>query len=253
MKKTRLLLFLALCCAACSEPSGDPEIIIDPPADPILRAAHFYFTDQTHYRVEYQYGFMLEKEIERKENGDTLTLTAYKYDKYVRLIEQRMGTDPQAGIFTYQYNGDTLISAEYKDSAPIPQHFTRAYSYPDEKTVRIVEQNNVTKTVQHIYLYIEKNNIVRTKTLDPVTDQVIEEIEFEYDNYFNPYFRMTGKSDISRFYSPNNITVMRTRFRRGESVNSEVRYAYEYRGPFPIKKYQLLANNKRLLEQEYFY
>lgn len=252
MKKTRLLLLLALFCAACSDPSEDPEIIIDPLEEPRLSAAHFYFVDKTHYRVKYQYNNLLEKEIQLKENGDPLFVTSYKYDG-IKLVEQQLGTDPQAGKFTYQYKGDTLISAEYKDSAAKPQHFTRAYSYPDKNTVRIVEKNVVTKTEQHIYLYIESGNIVRTKTLDPVTDQVMEETEFEYDERPNPYFALTGKDGLPMFRSQRNVTVMRTLFRNGASVNSEIRYTYEYNGPWPVKKYQLLANGQKLLEQEYFY
>ena len=252
MKKTRLLLFLALCCAACSDPSEGPEIIIDPPAEPGIKAAHFYLTDQSYYRVEYKYNYLLEKEVHLKENGEPLSVITYKYDNY-RLIEQQLDTDPKAGKFTFQYNADTLISAEYKDSAAKPQNFTRTYSYPDKSTVRIVEKDVVTKKEQHIYLYIENGNIVRTKTLDPVTDQVKEENQFEYDEHPNPYYALTGKAGLPMFRSQRNVTVMRTLFRNGESVNSEIRYAYEYKGAWPAKKYQLLTNGKKLLEQEYFY
>jgi len=252
MKKTRLLLFLALFCAACTEQPEEPLIIIDPLDEPRIRAAHFYLTDQSYYRVEYKYNHLLEKEVYLKENGDPLSVTTYKYDNY-RLIEQQLDTDPKAGKFTFQYNADTLISAEYKDSAAKPQNFTRTYSYPDENTVRIVEKDVVTKKEQHIYLYIESDNIVRTKTLDPVTDRVIEENQFEYDEHPNPYFSLTGKTSLPMFRSQRNVTVMRTLFRNGESVNSEIRYAYEYKGQWPVKRYQLLTNGKKLLEQEYFY
>lgn len=252
MKKTRLLFFLALFCAACTEQSTEPEIIIDPIAEPGLKAAHFYLTDQSHYRVEYKYNNLLEKEIHLKENGEPLSVTTYKYDNY-RLIEQQLDADPKAGKFTFQYNADTLIFSEYKDSAEKPQNFTRTYSYPDKNTVRIVEKDLVSKTEQHIYLYIEEGNIVRTKTLDPVTDQVKEENQFEYDQHPNPYFPMTGKAGNPMFRSQRNVTLMRTLFRNGESVNSEIRYAYEYKGAWPVKRYQLLTNDKKLLEQEYFY
>lgn len=252
MNKNLLLLFVFLCFAACTEQSTNPEIIIDPLQVPRLRAAHFYFTDQSHYSVEYQYKLLLEKEIHLKDNGEPLSVTTYKYDLN-RLMEQQLGNDPNAGKFTFQYKGDTLIGSEYKDAAAKPQHFTRTYSYPDKNTVKIVEKDIVAKTEQHIYLYTEMENIVRTKTLDPVTDQVKEEVQFEYDEHPNPYFSMTGIEGIPMFRSQRNVTLMRTLFRNGESVNSEIRYAYEYNGPWPVKKYQVLTNNQKVLEQEYFY
>jgi hypothetical protein len=254
MKKICLLLFLAICCTACSEKSEDPIIIIDPADEPLIKAAHFYFIDQSHYKVEYKYNSadLLEKEIQLKENGEPLAATTYKYDNF-QLVEQRVGADPETAAFKYQYRGDTLTFAEYKDFAPKPQHFTRTYSYPDNDIVRIVEQDMLTKNEQHIYLYIKSGNIVRTKTLDPFTDRVKEETEFEYDEHPNPYFALTGKAGLPMFLSQRNVTVMRTLFRNGESINSEIRYAYDYDGAWPVRKYQLLANNKKLLEQEYFY
>lgn len=254
MKKLYLLLFLAIYCTACSDKSEDPIIIIDPAEEPLIKAAHFYFIDQSHYRVEYKYNSadLLEREIHLKENGEPLTATTYKYDNY-RLVEQQMGAGPEIAGFNYQYRGDTLIFAEYRDFAAKPQHFTRTFSYPGDHVVRIVEQDMLTKNEQHIYLYIESGNIVRTKILDPFTDRVKEETEFEYDERPNPYFALTGKAGLPMFRSQRNVTVMRTLFRNGESANSEIRYAYDYEGPWPVRKYQLLANNKKLLEQEYFY
>ncbi len=252
MKKIQVLLFLALFCAACSEKPEDPDIIIDPVSEPRIRAAHFYFVDHSHYRVEYHYNNLLEKEIQLKENGEPLAVTTYKYDNY-RLVEQQMDADPKNGKFTFQYKGDTLISAEYKDFAAKPQNFTRTYSYPDKNVVRIVEKDIIGKTEQHIYLYIESGNIVRTKTLDPFTDRVKEETQFEYDEHPNPYYPLTGKAGLPMFRSQRNVTLMRTLFRNGESVNSEIRYAYDYNGAWPVRKYQLLTNNKKLLEQEYIY
>lgn len=256
MKQTRLLLFLALCCAACTESATEPEIIIDPPAEPVIVAAHFYFTDQSHYKVEYHRNpiGLVEAEIQFKENGDTLSVNRYKYVNY-QVAEQQIGTNPKIAGFTYQYKGDTLIAAEYKESAtnPKPQHFTRTYSYPEKNVVRIAEQNMVTKVVQHTYLYFQQGNVVRTKTLDPLTDHVIEETQFEYDERPNPYYNLTGRDGLPMFRSQRNVTVVKTLFRNGESVNSEVRYAYDYKGPWPVKKYQVLANNQKLLEQEYIY
>lgn len=257
MKKTRLLLLLAIFCSACSEQSEDPYIIIDPPAEPRIVSAHFYFTDQSHYKVKYHFNSaeLLEKEIQLKENGDTLAITTYKYDNNYRLLEKQMGTNPKTAAFTYQYKGDTLISAEYKEFAPNPkpQHFTRTYSYPENDLIQIIEKDMLTKIEQHIFLYIKGGNIVRSKTLDPFTDQVKEEVQFEYDDRFNPYFKLTGKAGLSMFHTQSNVTVMRTLVRNGEWVNSEIRYVYDYKSPWPVKRYQLLANNQKLLEQEYFY
>jgi hypothetical protein len=57
--------------------------------------AHFYFTDQSHYKVKYHLNSaeLLEKEIQLKENGDTLAITTYKYDNNYRLLEKQMGTN----------------------------------------------------------------------------------------------------------------------------------------------------------------
>ncbi|MBO9612972.1 MAG: hypothetical protein J7619_09770 [Dyadobacter sp.] len=256
MKKTRLFLFLSLFCAACMEQPEEPLIIIDPPAEPVIIAARFYLTDQSHYKVEYRRNSnnLMEQEIQYKENGDTLLVSKYKYLNY-QLAEQQIGINPNIAGFTYQYKGDTLIAAEYKESAasPKPQHFTRTYSYPEKNIVRIVEQNMLTKAVQHTYLYLQQGNIVRTKVLDPVTDQVKEETQFEYDEHPNPYYTLTGRDGLPAFRSQRNVTLIKTLVRNGESVNSEIRYAYDYTGPWPVKKYQVLANNQKFLEQEYIY
>lgn len=256
MKPTQLLLLLVMLCAACSEPSTAPDDRLDA-VDTRLKSSHFFFIDQSHYTVDYTYTPMglLEKEIQLEINGDTLFVTSYVYGNG-KLIAQHNGADPRLASFTYQYKKDSLVEAEYEEfrSRPDKQHFTRSYSYPEKDMVMITELNLVSNKSQHILLYLKDGNIIRTKTLDPFTDQVMEETAFEYDNHPNPYHGLTGTPDFSRFPSKNNVTVIQTLFQNGGSVHAEVRYTYDYLdNGLPAKKYQILAGNKKLLEQEYIY
>ncbi|ACT92566.1 hypothetical protein [Dyadobacter fermentans] len=256
MKTAQLLLFLAVICTACSKDSSDPKVLFDE-TDPRLDAARFYFVDQSYYAVQYKYNGdgLLDSETQLLTNGQPLLTTTYKYKEQF-LTEQRISGNPKVTAFTYQYIKDTLVSVDYHDFQLPPDHlhFTRSYSYPEKGIVKIVEQDVLTKTTQHIYLFIRDGNIVKTKVLDPVTDQVKEETAFEYDQHPNPYSGLTGKGDYMKFYSANNVTVERTLFRNSASVNQEVRYEYEYSpGGWPLKKHQVLGGSKKLLEQEYIY
>nr|WP_295932515.1 hypothetical protein [uncultured Dyadobacter sp.] len=258
MKTTQLLLLLAMLCAACSQPSTIPipdEYLHG--AGTRLESSRFFFVDQSHYTVDYTYAStgLLDKETQLKTDGSPLFITSYEYDNG-KIVAQHNGAGPRLASFIFRYQKDSLVHAEYEEfrDKPEKQHFTRTYSYPEKDIVMITEKDLVNDKSQYILLYMKDGNTIRTKTLDPITDDVKEETAFEYDNHPNPYYGLTGTPDFSRFRSKNNVTAIKTLFRNGVSVQDEVRYAYDYlSNGLPAKKYQVLTGNKKLAEQEYIY
>lgn len=247
---------LAMLCTACSQPSTIPDEYLHPPGTR-LESSRFFFVDQSHYTVAYNYGSngLLDRETQLKADGSPLFVTSYEYENG-KLTAQHNGSDPKLASFTYRYQKDSLVHATYEEfrDKPEKQHFTRTYSYPEKDFVMITEKDLVNDKSQYILLYMKDGNTIRTKTLDLFTDQVKEETTFEYDNHPNPYYGLTGTPDFSRFRSKNNVTAIKTLFQNGASIQAEVRYIYDYLGNgLPAKKYQVLAGNKKLTEQEYIY